>query len=133
MPMWRILISCLLPAFMMVAAEPPRELKSVPEDLTVPEISEGEPAAGKRVLLTAPGFNKDEIHHVIYLPTDWQPGKKYPLLVEYPGNGGFKNKLGDTCEGIPEGCHLGYGLSGGKGFIWVCLPFVEIVNGRRQT
>jgi hypothetical protein len=53
--------------------------------------------------------------------------------VEYPGNGGFKNKLGDTCEGIPEGCHMGYGLSGGKGFIWVSLPFVEVMNGKKQT
>jgi hypothetical protein len=111
----------------------PRELSSVPEDLRIPEITEGAPAAGKRVILHAPGYEDEEAHHVIYLPVDWRPGKTYPVLVEYPGNGGFKNKLGDTCDGIPEGCHMGYGLSGGNGFIWVSLPFVGISNGKKQT
>jgi len=111
----------------------PPELKSVPEDLIIPEISEGAPTAGKRVILHAPGYENEEAHHLIYLPIGWQAGKTYPVLVEYPGNGGFKNKLGDTCDGVPEGCHMGYGLSGGKGFIWICLPFVEIANGKKQT
>jgi hypothetical protein len=116
------------------AQEPtPRLLSSVPEDLVLPEISESPPAPGRRVRLHAPGYEDAEAHHVIYLPTDWQPGKKFPVLVELPGNGGFKNKYGDTSEGIPEGSHLGYGLSGGQGFIWICLPFVEVVNGKKQT
>lgn len=126
-----IWLACTL--FATAQETAPRLLSSVPEDLVVPEISEGTPAPSKRVRLHASGYENAEAHHVIYLPTDWQPGKKFPVLVEYPGNGGFKNKYGDTCEGIPEGCHLGYGLSGGKGFIWVCLPFVEVVDGKKQT
>jgi hypothetical protein len=123
----------MLMAFVEAQEPPSRELKSVPEDLVIPEISEGAPAAGKRVSLTVPGYEGSAAHHILYLPTDWQPGKKYPVLFEYPGNGGFKNKLGDTCDGTPESCHLGYGLSGGHGFIWVSLPFVEVVGGKKLT
>lgn len=35
----------------------------------------------------------------LYLPPDWRPGEKYPILVEYPGNGGYRNALGDICTG----------------------------------
>ncbi len=113
---------------------PLRDFNSVPEDLVVPEVADGLPAAGKRVRLTAPGFEGTSAHHTIYLPADWRPGKKYPVLFEYAGNGNYSNpKLGDTCDGTVEGCHLGYGLSGGKGFIWVCLPFVEITKGTKQN
>lgn len=111
-----------------------RDFSSVPEDLAVPEVMEGVPLAGKRVKLTAPGFEGTAVHHAIYLPTDWAPGKKYPVLFEYAGNGGYANaRLGDTCDGSVEGCHLGYGLSAGRGFIWVCLPFVEITNHQKQN
>jgi hypothetical protein len=116
------------------AETPLRDFNSVPEDLVVPGVSEGAPAAGKRVRLTAPGFEDTAAHHTIYLPTDWTPGRKYPVLFEYAGNGDYSNpKLGDTCDGSVEGCHLGYGLGGGKGFIWVCLPFVEITNDKKQN
>ena len=104
-------------------------LRSVGSDLTVPALSAGPPAAGKRVKQTNPGQQGAELFHVLYLPTDWQPptarSDKYPLIVEYPGNGGYQNALGDVCTGKVEDCKLGYGLSGGTGFIWVCLPFVD--------
>ena len=54
-----------------------------------------------------------------------EPDGKYPVIVEYPGNGGYENKLGDKSTGRVEDCKLGYGISGGKGFIWICLPFVD--------
>lgn len=133
MPLRVSLALCLL--LVNASAQEARvpELRSVPEDLTIPEITEGAPAAGKRVCLHARGYEGEEVHHVIYLPTDWEAGKIYPVLFEYPGNGDFRNKYGDTCDGTPEGCHLGYGLSGGKGVIWVSLPFVMLVDGRKQT
>ena len=108
-----------------VVAEPPRDLRDIPRDLTVPQMTAGEPARGKRVKLLLPEFTGTELFHALYLPTNWEPGKKFPVVFEYPGNGPYKNKLGDTNSGRLEDCNLGFGISGGKDFIWVCLPFVE--------
>jgi hypothetical protein len=106
------------------------DLSSVPVDLELPEMVEGPPAPGMRVRATAPGFEGGAAYHALYLPLDWREGVKMPMFVEYPGNGGYTNKFGDVCGGVPEGCALGYGLSGGRGFVWLALPFVEIREGR---
>jgi hypothetical protein len=108
-------------------------LDSVPPDLRVPPMTDAPPGPGRRVRQTAPGFEGSAAHHALYLPVNWQPGRRYPVLVEYAGNGGYTNNLGDFCAGTVEGCNLGYGLSGGSNFIWVCLPFVEVTNGRAQN
>ena len=50
---------------------------------------------------------------------------RFPLLVEYAGNGDYANAYGDTCSGRVEDCNLGYGLSAGAGFLWLCLPTVR--------
>jgi len=105
-----------------------QNLNDVSADLGVPEVTKATPAAGKRVRATTQGWEGTQVHHTLYLPTDWKPDAKLPVLVEYAGNGGYANKLGDTSEGTVEGCVMGYGLSAGKGFIWVCLPFIE--NGQ---
>ena len=31
---------------------------------------------------------------------------------------------------MPEGSNLGYGISGGKGVIWISMPFVDVENQR---
>jgi len=100
-------------------------LNSVPAMLKVPSVMKETPAAGKRVRATTPGWQGTEIYHALYLPTDWKPGATCPVIVEYPGNGGFTNQLGDASDGSVDGCVMGYGLSGGRGFIWVSMPFVE--------
>lgn len=110
----------------------PPNLNDIPSDLTVPETANGFAVAGKRVRQWNVGFERTEVFHVLYLPPDWKAGNKYPVLVEYPGNGGFQNKLGDRSTGRVEDCKLGYGISGGKGFIWVCLPFVDPVSKKHQ-
>ena len=109
----------------LALAGPPRNLNDVPSDLAVPPVVSGEPRAGGRVWQTNPGYENSKIAHALYLPTDWKPGQTYPVLFEYPGNGHYKNALGDTSQGTVEGCRMGYGLSGGKGMIWVSLPFVD--------
>ena len=73
-----------------------------------------------------------EVHHSLYLPVDWERGGSYPVIAEYPGNAPYRNAFGDTCTGKVEDCSLGYGLSGGRGFIWLCLPFVSVDGGRNQ-
>lgn len=108
-----------------------QNLNDVPVDLVVPEITNAAPTAGKRVRATTQGWEGTKVHHTLYLPTDWKPDAKLPVLVEYAGNGGYKNKLGDVSDGTVGGCVMGYGLSAGKGFLWVCLPFVG--NGQNAT
>ena len=54
-------------------------------------------------------------------------GVKYPVIVEYAGNK-WKTSLGTV-----EGSNLGYGISGGKRVIWVCMPFVDAKNRKNAT
>ena len=103
-------------------------LNSVPSDISVPLVTDEPPAAGKRVHQKNRGLEDWDLSHVLYLPTDWLPGGVYPVIAEYPGNGGYKNKLGDESLGRPEDCKLGYGATGGIGAIWVSLPFVDTAN-----
>jgi hypothetical protein len=94
----------------------------VEPDLVVPPLSYGAPGAGVRARIGG------SIYHVLYLPTDWKPGRRYPVIVEYAGNGNYRNAFGDESKGVPEGSNLGYGISRGKGFLWLCLPYVDLQN-----
>ena len=91
------------------------------EDLVTPQMTKEAPAPGKRVRQVAPEFKGSQVYHSLYLPTDWQKEKTYPVLVEYTGN-----KF-PACgsSGEVKGANLGYGLSGGKGFIWVSMPYIQ--------
>lgn len=108
----------------------PRGLHDIPSDLTVPEATEGKPAAGRRVRQALPGREDWDLRHTLYLPPEWKPGARFPVVVEYPGNGPYSNKLGDISTGKVEGCKLGHGMTAGHGFIWLCLPFVDTANRR---
>jgi hypothetical protein len=105
------------------------DITSVPADLSVPEVVRGAPAAGRRVRASAIGFERTNVYHTLYLPSDWQPGGRYPVIAEYAGNGNYRNEYGDESTGMVEGSRLGYGISAGKGIIWVCLPFVDAERG----
>ncbi len=94
------------------------ELESFPKDLTTPPVTEEKPAPGKRVKQWLEEYEGTELYHALYLPRDWEPGKEYPVIFEYSGNE-YKESLG-----IVDECDLGYGISGGKEYIWVCLPYV---------
>jgi len=100
----------------------------VPADLIVPSLTTGMPVAGARVKVAVPGTG---IYHVLYLPPDWIPRRRYPVIVEFAGNGNYENSFGDISTGRPEGSNLGYGLSGGRGCIWLCLPYVN--SERREN
>lgn len=105
-----------------LSAAPLPDIATVPPDLSVPELSDGQPGAGKRVRLE---LFEGVPPVILYLPTEWVPGKKFPVIVELAGNGNYKNSYGDISSGLPEGSKLGYGLSGGKGLIWACVPFLN--------
>jgi len=90
-----------------------------PRDLSIPRMELAEPAPGRRVRMTLPDYENTEIFYSLYLPTDWRPDRQFPVIVEYQGNGGAVALPGryDSC--------LGYGQSGGRGFIWICLPYIS--------
>ena len=100
------------------------DLSSVPPDLHTPDMTMDEPGPGKRVRQTTAGWEGSAVHHALYLPKSWKTGEKYPVIVEYAGNGGYKNAFGDVSNGTVDGSNLGYGISGGDGFLWVCMPYV---------
>jgi hypothetical protein len=108
------------------------DIGSVQPDLMIPPLADGAPAAGRRVRQTLPEFAGTDLHHVLYLPRDWRKGKRYPVLIEYPGNGPYHNSYGDVCTGEMEDCRVGYGISGGKRFIWACAPFVNSARDGNQ-
>lgn len=103
------------------------DLAAVPPDLVTPPATAGEPAPGKRVIQVGEGYEGSKVHHLLFLPTDWVKGRKYPVIVEFPGNR-WKNGSGEV-----DTCDLGYGISGGKGVIWISMPFVDKQNGRNAT
>ena len=90
-------------------------------------MTEDAPWPGKRVRQVSPEYQGTEVYHTLYLPTEWQEGKRYPVLVEYTGN--KFPACGSTGE--VKGANLGYGLSGGKGFIWVSMPYIQ--KGRKEN
>jgi len=120
----RCLLICLLVTTSALAQELP-DISTVPADLTVPEMMVGEPAPGARVRQTTAGWEKTEAYHALYLPMDWKAGGSYPVIVEWAGNGGYRNAFGDESTGKVEGSRLGYGLMGGKRCIWICLPYLN--------
>lgn len=101
------------------------DIHTVPADLSVPPVETGPPRPGVRVAVTPPEYKDTAVHHVLYLPVNWLPDKKFPVLVEYAGNGNHRNKYGDVSTGEVEGSKLGYGISGGRDYIWLCLPYVS--------
>ena len=113
------------------AAELP-DISTVAPDLTVPAMTADAPAAGRRVRMTLAAYRGTEVYHALYLPVDWQAGKRFPVIVEYAGNGSYSNRYGDVSNGTVEGSRLGYGASGGKGFIWVCAPYISPDHKRNQ-
>ena len=125
-PLLRILASLVLGLGSARSEDAWPDIRSVPADLAVPEMGADQPAAGRRVKQTVPGWEGTEVYHALYLPTNWKPaGRRWPVIVEWPGNGGYRDPKGDECNGRPEGCKLGYGVTEGKGAIWVSAPFVD--------
>jgi hypothetical protein len=97
------------------------EERDMDEPLVTPLMTNDVPAPGRRVRQTAPEYEGTEVHHALYLPTDWKPDATHPVVVEYTGNHspmcGSTGRVGDA--------NLGYGLTGGQGVIWVSMPYVE--------
>lgn len=103
------------------------EWRRPPGRLDVPAVEDATPAPGKRVRYKLPGDKKSRIYCILNLPADWQRGKKYPVIVEYPGNVFFAPACYST--GLPEQCVIGYGMTKGRGAICLGMPFVDRTRG----
>ena len=102
-------------------------LTSAEEDLVTPTMTDDAPAAGKRVRQVAPEYEGTAVYHSLYLPTDWKPKGKFPVIVEYTGNK-FPPANG---SGEIKDANLGYGMSDGRGFIWIAMPYIEV--GKKEN
>ncbi|MEM0926642.1 MAG: hypothetical protein AAGJ83_11435 [Planctomycetota bacterium] len=100
-----------------------------PNDLVTPETEVGKPAAGKRVFQVAPEYRDTRVYHSLYLPVDWKEGERYPVIVELTGN--RFPACGSTGE--VKDANLGYGLTGGRGFLWVSMPYVDTLRGENAV
>ena len=130
---------CAIAFFALANASPATlpDITSVERDLDPPPpmLADTEPAPGKRVRLTLPAYADTDVHHALYLPNDWKKGSgnHYPVIVEYAGNGPFKSRFGDISTGKVEDCLMGYGISAGKNFLWLTLPYVSADGNHNQT
>jgi hypothetical protein len=100
------------------------DLGAIAADISVPRATESAAAAGRRTFVRLE-THQPEIGYVVFLPANWEPSRPWPVFVELPGNGGYEDANGDRCSGLPEDCVMGYGLTEGRDWIWVCLPFLN--------
>ena len=118
----------LLVCFGMLFGSTSRLLAQSSEpDLITPEMVSAAPAAGLRVRQVAPEYEGTQVYHALYLPRDWTPQGSYPVIVEYTGN----KFLTSGSTGKVRDANLGFGLTGGVGFIWVVMPC--IAEGGKQN
>ena len=117
-------LASLLLAASAVAAELP-DISTIAPDLNVPAMAAGEPAPGRRVRQTTRGWEATEVYHALYLPVDWKADGRFPVIVEWAGNGAYRNAFGDESTGRVEDSKLGYGLAAGERCVWVCLPYLN--------
>lgn len=94
-----------------------------PHRLEVPPVSDGPPSPGRRVRYQLPTDQGTGISCILYLPEDWKPDVRQPVIVEYPGNIFFTSGCYST--GLPDQCVIGYGMTKGRGAIWLSLPFID--------
>jgi hypothetical protein len=117
---WLMAVAMFMPVLLPGARA--EKLERIPPDLVPPPVVDGLPAPGKRVRQFHDEYVGSGVYHTVYLPEDWVKGALYPVIVEYAGNE-YR-----TSPGTVEGSNLGYGISGGRGVIWVCMPFVDPVK-----
>src|SRR5262249_15614790 len=105
----------------------PIERHDFPGRLIVPSVTEGLPGPGRRVYMTIEG---SPVRYVLYLPKDWNPDGRFPIIAEYSGNIFYIRNTYST--GYADQGNIGYGMSKGSGVIWVNLPFISPDRSREQ-
>lgn len=99
--------------------------------LLIPQMVDQNPAAGKYVKQQLNEYAGTQVFHSLYLPTNWQSGQKYPVIVEYAPNIFYNAACYST--GKVEDVVNGYGISKGTDYIWISLPYVSIDGTYNET
>lgn len=89
--------------------------------LKVPQISNQKPKAGVRVKVVPKAYKNTGLYYSLYLPENYIPNKKYPVIVEYTGN--KHAPTGST--GKVKDANLGYAIAKKIEAIWVVFPYVK--------
>jgi hypothetical protein len=100
------------------------DLRAIAADISVPRAEKTTAAADRRTFVRLDDY-PPEISYVVFLPSNWSPSRRWPVFVELPGNGEYQDANGDRCSGLAEDCVMGYGITEGQDWIWVCLPFLN--------
>ena len=87
---WSLCCFVLLANTVLAQTEDWPDYRTVLADLKVPQMVDAEAGAAQRVRRTLPEFDS-KAYYSLYLPSDWQPGQSYPVIVEYAGNGGYRD------------------------------------------
>ncbi len=95
------------------------QLADFPVCPPMPALTEGPPAPGAFVKVVAPEYAGTGVYHGLYLPPDWQPGRRYPAIVESPCN------KTQTFTGKVDDVRLAYHLAGCRSFVVVALPYIQ--------
>lgn len=106
-------------------SEAARNVWDAAPDVFLPPLTLGPPAPGQRAVVRGDAAAGSAAYHTLTLPTDWRAGERYPVLVEWTGNGPYRNEHGDRITGRVEDAALAHGLAGGDGWIVVSLPFLN--------
>jgi predicted esterase len=119
-----VAVGFLLAAAAPMGAEPEPLMKDIDlvREAVRPPMTEGDPAPGQFVKQVAEEYRGTGVHHALYLPTNWRPGGRWPVIVEYA-----PNKWAEL-TGKVEDCRLGFHQSGGRDFLWVVMPYVDPVK-----
>ena len=102
-------------------------------DLVTPGPTDDPRSAGNRSIQQLAQFEGTNVYHTLYLPADWDPlwaakSHRYPVIVEYTGN--YYPVSGST--GSVDDANLGYGFTGGRGYIWIVVPSVDTERRRNE-
>lgn len=100
------------------------DLRTITADLSVPPVKEKEVEPGQRCFVKLADA-RWQIPYVLYLPRNWDRSRQWPVFFELPGNGGYRDSNGDECSGLPQDCSMGFGLTEGKDWLWVSVPFLN--------
>lgn len=106
-------------------AKMPIDDREVASDVDLPPLTHESPGPGRRSIRQAAVVDGSQAYHLLTLPTDWNASRRYPLLVQWTGNGPFENDRGDRSSGRVEDGRLACGLAGGDGAIVLSLPFLN--------
>ena len=83
-----------------------------------PPLTDGVPTPGQYIKVVAPEYEGTGVYHGVYLPPDWTPERRYPVIVESPCNtyGQFTGKVDDT--------RMGYHWAGCRDYVWIVMPYI---------